>query len=234
MRRLLIPLLALLCVMCSEADKQKRLFIAGDSTAQTYNKERTLMRGWGQEIQQYLDTADFIVVNHAKAGRSTKSFLAEARWDSLIAHVQQGDVVAIQFGHNDTSTRPERHASEGEYKDNLRKMINETRAKGAEPILITSIVMRTFVGSNLTDDRLKKYPVFMKQVAREEGVRLIDANTFMRDTVLLLGPEKSKDLYLWIEAGVDSTYKEGREDDTHMCEAGAKAVAEFIAEELTK
>jgi lysophospholipase L1-like esterase len=94
--------------------------------------------------------------------------------------------------------------------------------------------MRTFVDDNLIDNRLKQYPVFMKQVAREENVRLIDANVFMRDTVLLLGAERSKDLYLWIGAGVDSTYKEGREDDTHMCEAGARAVAEFIAKELTK
>lgn len=234
MRCLLMLLVTVAIVGCDMSERQKRLFIAGDSTAQTYDTDRTLMRGWGQEIHHFLDSADYVVVNHAKAGRSTKSFIAEHRWDSLIAQVQPHDVVAIQFGHNDTSTRPERYASEADYKANLRMMIEQTRAKGAEPVLITSIVMRTFVDDNLIDNRLKKYPVFMKQVAREENVRLIDANVFMRDTVLLLGAERSKDLYLWIGAGVDSTYKEGREDDTHMCEAGARAVAEFIAKELTK
>lgn len=232
MKYVCVLFVAFVLVMCSMPEKQRRLFIAGDSTAQTYDVERTLMRGWGQEIQSYLDSSLFVVVNHAKAGRSTKSFISESRWDSLISQVREGDVVVIQFGHNDTSSRPERYASEKDYKANLRMMIEQTRSKGAEPVLITSIVMRTFADGNLVDDRLKKYPVFMKQVAREEGVSLIDANTFMRDTVLLLGPEKSKDLYLWIGAGVDSTYKEGREDDTHMCEAGARAVAEYIASEL--
>lgn len=69
----------------------------------------------------------------------------------------------------------------------------------------------------------------MRQVARQQQVPLIDVNVMTRDTVLLLGDEASKQLYMWIEAGVDSTYPDGKQDDTHLRAAGADAVAQYVA-----
>lgn len=70
------------------------------------------------------------VVNHAVGGRSTNSFIREGRWDRLISEVKAGDYVFIQFGHNDASTRPERHTSYEEYERNLARMINDVREAG--------------------------------------------------------------------------------------------------------
>ena len=94
-------------------------------------------------LPEFLDD-NVEVVNHAMGGRSTKTFLNEGRWDKLMAQVRKGDYVFIQFGHNDASTRPERHASRADYRDNLLKMIQDVRDKKAHPVLLTSVVMRTF------------------------------------------------------------------------------------------
>lgn len=207
---------------------QRRLLIAGDSTAQTYDTVKTLQRGWGQMVGAHLGDG-YEVINCAIGGRSTKSFIAEERWQRLLDRTQPGDIVAIQFGHNDASTKPERHASYDDYRANLLRMIADVRAAKAQPVLLTSVVMRTFVSGNLTDDRLRAYPAIMRQVARQQQVPLIDVNVMTRDTVLLLGDEASKQLYMWIEAGVDSTYPDGKQDDTHLRAAGADAVAQYVA-----
>lgn len=222
-------ILGLLFIMA--VPREKKFFIAGDSTAQTYDSIKTLQRGWGQMMQKHLGS-DFVVDNRAIGGRSTNSFIREERWKKLVDDIAPGDIVAIQFGHNDASTRPERHTSYDEYRSNLLRMVADVRKAGGEPILLTSVVMRTYQNGNLVDDRLKAYPAIARQVARDEKVRLIDVNLMTRDTVLLLGEEASKQLYMWVEAGVDSTYKDGKQDDTHLNAVGAEAVAKYVAKQF--
>lgn len=227
-----ILLLLVTVLVCSftSADKRIKIFIAGDSTAQTYKEERDgLIKGWGQMLPLFLDDK-VQVVNHAMGGRSTKSFINEGRWDKLLSEVSKGDYVFIQFGHNDASTRPERHASYEDYKKNLVKMIEDVRAKKANPVLLTSVVMRTFVNKSLTDDRLKGYPVIIRQISKEYNVPMIDINLKTRDFVTMLGDERSKPYYRWVEPGVDHAKPEGLKDDTHMMEKGATLVAYFVAE----
>lgn len=219
-------------VMCAftSSDKPITIFIAGDSTAQTYNEEKDgLIKGWGQMLSLFLDK-DVKVSNHAIGGRSTKTFIEEGRWDKLLSEVCQGDYVFIQFGHNDASTRPERHASYEDYRKNLIKMIEDVKAKNANPVLLTSVVMRTFKDGNLIDDRLKGYPAITRQIAKEYSVPMIDINLKTRDFVIMLGDESSKPYYRWVEAGVDHAKPEGLQDDTHMMEKGATKVAYFVAE----
>ena len=210
--------LIILLAMTSSDTHRPRIFIAGDSTAQGYDTTKTVMRGWGQMLPYYIcDGTE--VVNHAKAGRSTKSFRDEGRWDSLMNQVRKGDWVLIQFSHNDTSTKPERHASPEDFRKNLIRFIEETRSKGANPMLLTPLVMRTFHEGNLIDNRLKTYPGIIRKVAKEYNIPMIDVNLKTRDMILLLGDERSKDLYV-------------PNDDTHTCEAGARAVARIVAEGL--
>lgn len=211
-------------------ERKIRIFIAGDSTAQTYKPEKDgLIRGWGQMLPEFLSD-NVEVINHAMGGRSTKSFIDEGRWDKLLSEVNEGDYVFIQFGHNDSSKKPERHASYEDYKKNLIKFIEETRAKGGIPVLLTSVVMRTFKDGVLVDDRLKGYPAMMRQVAKEYNVSMIDVNLRTRDFITLLGDKASIPYYRWVEPGEDPTKPEGLKDDTHMMEKGARKVAYFVAE----
>lgn len=218
----------------TEADKRPRrrtLLIAGDSTAKTYNTQKTLQRGWGQMIEPLLG-GEIIVENFAEGGRSTKTFLNDGHWDNLKAHISKGDIVAIQFGHNDSSSRPERHTSHEDYCQNLCRMIDEVRALDATPVIITSIVMRTFDGTLLTDNRLRAYPAMARKVATEKNVMLIDANLMTHDLVISLGPEESKSLYLHLNPGDDETFPNGTADDTHLSQKGAQIIAQYIAQQL--
>ncbi len=225
-----IPLLLLLICSFISSEKKIKIFIAGDSTAQSYKEQKDgLIKGWGQMLSLYLSD-EVEVVNHAMGGRSTKTFIGEGRWDKLLSQVSAGDYVFIQFGHNDASTRPERHASYDDYRANLVRMISDVRAKDANPVLLTSVVMRTFQKGNLIDDRLKGYPVITRQIAKEYGVPMIDINLKTRDFITMLGDEKSKAYYRWVEPGVDHAKPDGLKDDTHMMEKGAKQVAFFVAE----
>jgi len=227
---LLIVLVAIISCAFKTSDKPVSIFIAGDSTAQTYKEEKDgLIKGWGQMLPLFLDSK-VRVVNHAMGGRSTKTFIEEGRWERLLSEVSAGDYVFIQFGHNDASTRPERHASYDDYRKNLIRMIGEVRGKNARPVLLTSVVMRTFKDGNLIDDRLKGYPVITRQVAKEYDVPMIDINLKTRDFITMLGDEDSKAYYRWVEAGVDPAKPEGLQDDTHMMEKGATQVARFVAE----
>lgn len=229
-RYLLSFVLILALTSFTTSSKKVRIFIAGDSTAQTYREDRDgLIKGWGQMLPDFLNE-NVEVVNHAIGGRSTKTFLNEGRWDKLISEVRKGDFVFIQFGHNDASTRPERHASLADYKANLTKMIQDVRSKKATPVLLTSMVMRTFVNGNLVDDRLKGYPVMMRHLAKEMNVCLIDVNQKTNDFVTVLGDKASIPYYRWVEPGVDKAKPDGLKDDTHMMEKGAKQVAYSVAE----
>lgn len=226
-------LLIILTIISCSKQKQVSIYIAGDSTAQGYDTTRTVMRGWAQMLPLYFDD-QVNIVNKAKAGRSTKSYLKEGRWQAILDTIKPNDYVIIQFGHNDASKKPERHASYPDYKRNLIQMIQQAREKQAKPILATSIVMRTFVDNALVDDRLKAYPTITRQIADSLNVPLIDANLKTRDLILTLGDEPSKKLYMWIEAGIDSIRPNGSQDDTHLQEPGAKAVAKIVAKEIKK
>ncbi|MCW3786887.1 rhamnogalacturonan acetylesterase [Plebeiibacterium sediminum] len=233
--RTTISLFSIIALISCNTPKPKdvSIYIAGDSTAQGYDTTRTVMRGWAQMLPKFLDE-HVTVVNKAKAGRSTKSFIAEDRWQGIIDSIKPDDYVIIQFGHNDASSKPERHASYPDYKNNLLKMISEAQAKQANPILATSIVMRTFNGRSLVDDRLLGYPAIMRQLADSLNIPLIDTYVKTRDMIIMMGDEPSKELYMWIPAGVDSIRPNGSQDDTHLQTPGAMAVAEIVAKEIKK
>ena len=128
------------------ADKQViTIFMIGDSTMANKSLEGgNPERGWGQMLPGYL-SEEIRVDNHAVNGRSSKSFIDEGRWEKVISQVTKGDYVFIQFGHNDEKPDPKRYTSPGgTFDDNLRRFVNETRAKGGIPVLFNSIVRRNF------------------------------------------------------------------------------------------
>ncbi|MBP6065718.1 MAG: rhamnogalacturonan acetylesterase, partial [Bacteroides sp.] len=148
----LLPLLFLL-FSAFRADKPvTTLFLIGDSTmANKSIAGGNPERGWGMVLGSFF-ADDVRIDNHAKNGRSSKSFIDEGLWEKVIAQVKPGDYVFIQFGHNDEKTDEKRHTVPGGTFDaNLRRFVDETRAKGGTPVLFNSIVRRHFVDSVLTD-----------------------------------------------------------------------------------
>lgn len=174
--RLLLFALLLLSANIARADPH-RIFIAGDSTAAEYGAERAPQAGWGQMLQEWFDPAQWQVRNHAKGGRSTRSFIAEGRLDAIAKDIQAGDVLLIQFGHNDAKHEdPTRYTDpQGDYQQFLRSYIAAARDKGATPILITPAARLLYDFGALLDTH-GRYTLAMQQLAAQEHVGLIDLN----------------------------------------------------------
>jgi lysophospholipase L1-like esterase len=148
-----------------------RLVIVGDSTVCNYPPTRP-DRGWGMFIEEHCHNVT--VINLAAAGRSTKTFISEGRWKAALE--QKPNYVLIQFGHNDSHTpdHPEATNAATDYKQYLRQYIDEARAIGAVPILVTPMVRRIFGPDGKLQDNLQPYADAMKEVATEKKVPVID------------------------------------------------------------
>lgn len=225
--------IALSLLACKKKEKSIKIFMIGDSTMAIKKPEVFPETGWGQVLPQYFDE-NVIIDNQAINGRSSKSFLDEGRWQNVLDSLKEGNYVFIQFGHNDQKIEsPERFTEPyGEYTKNLLKYVRETRAKGAKPILFTSIVRRSFDENGKLIDTHGDYPKAMKKMAKKTNVPLIDMQKLTAKLVQSLGTEKSKELYLWTEP--NKRFPEGRKDDTHLCKEGAMQVAKLAVDELVK
>jgi lysophospholipase L1-like esterase len=207
------------------------VYLAGDSTmADRPTPERNPYRGWGQLLPRFFDDS-VIVHNLAVNGRSTKSFIDEGKWAALIAQVQRGDYVIIQFGHNDEKKDDSLRYTDpaGSYRRNLERFVTESRAKGATPILFTSIVRRSFDARGALRDTHGGYPQATRDVARDLGVPLVDLERRTASLVGGAGPERSKMLFGYVAKGQNEMYPDGLSDDTHLSLAGATEVARLAA-----
>ncbi len=209
------------------------LHLAGDSTMAIQLESRRPLTGWGEPLGSML-CDNISLLNHAKNGRSSKSFIAEGLWDDLLSQVKPNDIVLIQFGHNDQKiNNPKLYTSPWvSYRQNLQRFITQIKERGAEPVLLTPIVRRAFNSRDELEPTLEDYPAAARLVAKDTGTKLIDLHTSTREQVTSAGPIKSKSIYLHLQADEHRNYPQGIADDTHLSSAGAKDIAGLVAIKL--
>lgn len=232
-RTLLVFVIFILLIACQQEEKPLRIFTIGDSTMAVKKLEVYPETGWCQVLPEFLNNT-VTIHNHAVNGRSSKSFIDEGHWQLVLDSLQQGDVLFIQFGHNDQKENDStRYASPwGTYSENLERFVNEARSKGAEPVLFTSIVRRKFGEDGKLTDTHGDYPQAMRQAAQKLNVLLIDLQKLTENWINRLGDEDSKAMYLYLEP--TERYPEGRKDDTHLSVEGARNVAKLAMEECRR
>ena len=210
------------------------IFWAGDSTVQ-YNDITTFPQtGIGQVLHLYLKP-EVKVENHAKNGRSTKSFIDESRMVPIYDRITAGDFLFVQFGHNDEKIKdPTRYtAPDGEFMMNLEKFVNVARNKGAYPVFITPLERRCFVEEHkLGEGEHLAYVNAMKQAAKNLNVPLIDLYSRSREEMEKAGAAKTTEWYMHLPAGIYPYHMEGLEDNTHLKYLGAVVYAGCIAKGL--
>ena len=205
--------------------KNVTIWMIGDSTMASKKPERKPESGWGVEFAQFVKNG-VVVKNKAASGRSTKSFIAENRWQAVLDSIKPGDFVIIQFGHNDQRKDSLVYSDVNTtYKELLKKYIKETREKGGKPVICTPVVRRHFDGKGNLLNTHGDYPKVVRTVARETKTPLVDMEALTRKLVTDLGTEKSKDLFTMRKNGLDST---------HLCHAGALQVAELFVKNAKK
>ncbi|TVR45661.1 MAG: rhamnogalacturonan acetylesterase [Puniceicoccaceae bacterium] len=209
-----------------------RLWLVGDSTVRVGTPGQ---RGWGEEISRYFDPAAIEVDNRAIGGRSSRTFRTEGRWAAIMEELRPGDVVLIQFGHNDGGPINDDSRARGtlpgtgdetEAIDNLltgqpevvhtygwylRHYIREAKATGAVPVICSPVPRKIWENGRIARDR---YAGWARAVAMEEGALFLDLNDRIGRRYEALGTE-----------AVEAFFADER---THTNEAGARFNAEAV------
>lgn len=228
--------------------KATTIYLIGDSTVANYQLEADYMEkryplyGWGQSFQQFftktsikevknlIKTDSIVVDDRAKGGRSTRTFFEEGRWAEIYKILKKGDVVMMQFGHNDASVdKPERYTNINAYKEFLRLYVNQTREKGGIPILLTPVNRNYPWKDGKLSNVHGEYPNAVKAVASELNVKLIDLTQLSIDAFTAKGQEYvTKQYFMNFDKGLYKAYPDGQKDNTHFQKEGAEAVASLV------
>ncbi|HVV51178.1 MAG TPA: rhamnogalacturonan acetylesterase, partial [Polyangia bacterium] len=213
--------------------KTPTIWVIGDSTASVYTSDLYPRMGWAQPLQAYYAPACATVEDKALSGRSSKSFYDEGDWTPIKAALRAGDTVIIQFGHNDEKADdPTRYTDPfTTYEQYLTDYIDDTLAKGATPILATSI-NRNDWSNGMLEDTHGNYPVAMRQLAAAKDVALVDATALTKTYFQRLGQTGTTALFMDLAPGQFPNYPDGNTDDTHLQDKGAHAIAQLLLADM--
>lgn len=204
------------------------VYLAGDSTMAEKKPEKRPETGWGEMLGKHFKDGMVKIENHAQNGRSTRTFISENRWQTILEKLKKGDYVFIQFGHNDQSKeKVDRYTPPEDYRKNLIRFVEETRAKKATPVLLTPVMRRKFDNAGKFVDQHGVYPDIVRWVAKEYKVPLVDMHRESEKILVKYGIEDSKKLFLQLKAGENPNYPNGVNDNTHFNPNGAEEMAKL-------
>lgn len=233
MKKIIVAVIAIFSLLAFTPQQKKKItvWLIGDSTMSIKDTRAYPETGWGMPFVYFFDST-VKIDNRARNGRSTKSFRAEKLWQPVLDNLQEGDYVFIQFGHNDQNKqKPELYALPDEYRQNLIQYILEVKAKRAIPVLITPVSRRRFKDGQQVETHVGYSPE-VKEVADETDAFYIDLDTKSRQLYQQMGEETSKLLFLHLKPGEHPNYPDGKEDNTHFSELGARLVAQLVLKEI--
>lgn len=237
--------------MCRQMAEMKMnrpvLYIAGNSTAKNGDEE-----GWGSHLQKFFDPNKIKVENRARGGRSSRTFITEGLWDAIRDSLKRGDYVMLEFGHNDAGMINDEHRARGSIPtigdetqeiNNLqtgkheivqtfgwymRKMINETRAQGAIPIVMSMTARNVWPDGKI--ERENTFCTLAEELAAENGVAFIDLRNMVADQYELLGPIRVRRLF---PEDHTHTGRDGALINAAVIVSGLKAIGSPLADRLS-
>jgi lysophospholipase L1-like esterase len=231
MRFVAICITILLASVAVSARQPITVYLAGDSTMAEKLPEKRPETGWGEALQQFFNPDKVRIDNHAKNGRSTRTFIEEKLWQGIIDKLKKGDFVFIEFGHNDAAKdRSDRYTPPEDYRKNLVRFITEVRDKQATPVLLTPVMRRRFDKDSKFQDSHGQYPDIVRAVASENRVPLIDMHRKSEKVLIQYGAEESRKLFLQLKPNENVNYPQGIEDNTHFSPLGADVMARLVLE----
>ncbi|HEY4186534.1 MAG TPA: rhamnogalacturonan acetylesterase [Polyangia bacterium] len=213
--------------------KTPTVYVIGDSTASVYASNLYPRMGWAQPLQDYFAAACATIQDKALSGRSSKSFYDEGAWTPIRNALRAGDFVLIQFGHNDEKSDDATLFTDPftTYEQYLSKYLDDTQAKGATPILLTSINRNEWSGGKLKDTH-GDYPVAMRQLAQSRQISLVDTTALTKTYFERIGQSATTMLFMDLTAGQFPNYPDGNSDNTHLQENGARTIALIVLADL--
>ena len=240
------------------AGRKPTLFLASDSTVQTYDPYYYPQTGWGEVLYKFFRGSDFVreyrpegstysqcrtyelpdirIENRSIGGRSSRSFILEGKLAELLSRATVGDYIMIQFGHNDcTKARPNRYVSPDDYEIWVRRYLRAAYSRGIMPILVTPVMQRNCGESGEFTPSFPEFDEKLKGLALDFETPLIDLGGASLEICRALGAEACKKLYLWAEPGeYEGAYEKGVSDNTHLSRTGALVYAGEVARMLSE
>lgn len=213
--------------------KKITIWMCGDSTMSIKEKKAYPETGWGMPFVYFWDSS-VLVENLAKNGRSTSSFRNEGLWKKVFDGAGEDDYVFIQFGHNDEVSTKKTYTTETEFRNNLKQFVAEARNKKATPVLLTPMARRKFDQNGRIEGTHDMYSQLVRDVAKEEKVILFDMDKITQNLYQQFGVENSKLLFLQLKPGEHPNYPDGKEDNTHFNELGARLLAQSVLDQIKK
>lgn len=216
-----------------DGDKMN-IFMMGDSTMKQNNYYSYPQTGWGQGLELFVRDG-VLIFNRAENGRSTKSFIAEGRFDWILERLQPGDYVICSFGHNDEKINdPNRYTEPfGEYQANLNHFAKEVSKRGAHIVYATSITRHKFENGKCVNSH-GDYPQAMLDFCKENNYTCIDLNKITMDLYTSIGEEASKKFHMIFGPNKFANYPEGKDDHSHLVMEGAVSIAYLFVKEISK
>lgn len=218
-------------------EERATIYMIGDSTMCNYSASYYPRAGWGQVFGDYFDTNEVVVDNRAVSGRTTKWFMDKGEFDKILETIKPGDYLMMQFGHNDQKEKA--NISIADYKANLKYFVDSVEAKGAIPIICSSISRRYYNETGAYDPTigsLGEYPAAAMATAAELNVTGLDLYSYSKQVLGSMTDDASKQLYCFVPAtypGFDESkldkYTGGVQDNTHFSEYGAHVWAKEAA-----
>lgn len=230
------------------------IFLASDSTVQTYEDYYDPQTGWGEALHNFFgnyigegpcedcnynqsrsyETDQVIIENRAIGGRSSRSFIEEGKLDDLLEDVKPGDYLLVQWGHNDaTSSRPNRYVSPEDFGKWIQYYIEGAKQRGAACILVTPAARYSYNADGTFNENFKAYGDVMRTIAAQENIPLADLSAASIALCESFGIEGAKSLFLWVEPGeYEGAYAGGVTDSTHLQYYGAYKFAQCVAAEI--
>ena len=231
--RKIIPFFVALLLMSLAPDQKKiKIFLAGDSTMSIKSEKNYPETGWGMPFIHFWNE-NLTIVNKAKNGRSTKTFLSEGLWKQIMDEATAGDYVFIQFGHNDeVKSKVNSYTTPEEFTSNLKKYIGDAREKKMIPVLMTPVARRKFDAAGKIEQTHQEYSALVLKVAAEEKLLFIDLDAQSMQLYQQFGVENSKLLFCQLKPGEHPNYPDGKDDNTHFNELGARLIAQLVLKEI--
>jgi lysophospholipase L1-like esterase len=231
MNRFIVIGLLMLTAFAWPPKKKITVWLIGDSTMSKKDVKAYPEHGWGMPFVYFFDST-VTVDNRAQNGRSTRTFMEENRWVPVVADMQEGDYVFVQFGHNDEIKTKRSYTTEAQFKANLVKYISDTRSKKAMPVLLTPVARRNFDSTGHIVGTHDVYAQIVRDVAKENNVPLIDLDKEGQVLMQQWGIDKSKLLFNHLAPDEHPNYPKGKEDNTHFNELGARMIAQIVLKDI--
>lgn len=206
----------------ADSPRRVKVVLVGDSTV-------TDQAGWGLGFKQFLNTNKIDCINTAMGGRSSMSFMKEGRWTNALA--LKGNYYLIQFGHNNEPGKPGRSTDMPTFISDMKKYVDDARAIGAKPILVTPLTRRQWDKDHpgKIKSSLAPYADEVRKIAAEKKVPVVDLQARSIELCEKLGREKCLEFSPKKISNGTNTF-----DGTHLNYKGRVLFARLVVDELRK